>query len=410
MPTKPTDTFLLATNLNYAGGPFVGLPTKQAPPVLDGYTPGLVIAAENHNFIGNICGQWISNWLDLGTFNPDLDAHIVETDATGATGLAVANIGGTAASAFPLAVSANSGATGAAATIDNSLGGFGVTVTAVSGLAAVRATCTGSGPAVEALGTGGTGPGVRSTGGTSGAGASGGEFTGGGTAGHGIEATASNADGSAAVCTSDIASSEATVQVLRAGGGAPVRGLLQLQGTQDATAPLAGDFWRKSGASGFGRGAFRWYDEDGAPGGGGPGRQTAWSTENGLGYGYAESLGDSSESAGALTTKVTLTLGVSTSPGVPAGDYIVEYSGLTRVTSNVASRTKVQFFAAAALVDEIEADYAALFQKKSFFFQHKISLPAGGTNALSIRFFNVGGVGTSVISQAKIVCRGAYEA
>ncbi len=80
------------------------------------------------------------------------------------------------------------------------------------------------------------------------------------------------------------------------------------------------------------------------------------------------------------------------------------------MTSNVASRTKVQFFAAAAFVDEIEADYAALFQKKSFFFQHKISLPAGGTNALSIRFFNVGGAGTSVLSQAKIVCRGAYEA
>jgi len=410
MPTKPTDTFLLATNEFYATGPFVGDKTKEAPPVPDGYVPGVVIAAENHNYIGNICGQWISNWLDLGTFNADLDAHIVETDASGATGLAVLTVGGTAAAATALSVSANSGSGSAAASVNNSLGGFAIIGSTNGASAAIRGTCQGTAPGVEGLATGGSGPGVRGTGGTSGAGGSGGEFSGGGTDGHGIEATATNANGSAAVLSSDSGSSSATVQIVRTGAVAPVRGLMSLDGTGDPSAPAVGDLWRKLGASGFGRGAIRWYDEDGAAGGGGPGQQTAWSTTNGLGYGYADSLGDTAESTGTLTTKVGITLGVSTSPGLPAGDYIIEYSGLSRITAGLTSRTQIEFFAGGVLVDNVEVDYVALFQKKSFFFQHKISLPAGGINALSIRFFNVGGVGTSVVSQAKIVCRGAYEA
>jgi len=372
--------------------------------------PGVVIAAENHNFIGNICGQWISNWLDLGTFNADLDAHIVETDSSGATGLAVLTVGGTAAGATALSVSANGGATGSAISVTNSLNGFGVNAFSTGIRAAIRATCTGTGAAFETLGVGGSGPGIISTGGSVGAGATGGVFTGGGTDGHGVEATATNANGSAAVLSSDSGSSSATVQIVRTGVVAPVRGLMSLDGTSDPSAPAVGDFWRKSGASGFGRGAIRWYDEDGATGGGGPGQQTAWSTTNGLGYGYADSLGDTAESTGTLTTKVGITLGASTSPGLPAGDYIIEYSGLSRITAGLTSRTQIEFFAGGVLVDNVEVDYVALFQKKSFFFQHKISLPAGGTNALSIRFFNVGGVGTSVLSQAKIVCRGAYEA
>jgi hypothetical protein len=128
-----------------------------------------------------------------------------------------------------------------------------------------------------------------------------------------------------------------------------------------------------------------------------------------MGYGYADSLGDSSENAGVATPKVSTNLGASTSPGLPGGDYIIEFSGLTRISAGLASRTMVEFHDAGGLIDQVEEDYAALGQKKSFFFQHKITLPPGGTNLLSIRFYSVGGAGTSVISQAKIVARGAYE-
>ena len=83
MPTKPTVTFTLATNANYASGPFIGSATKVAPPTADGYVPGVIIDAEHHNFVGNAAGQWITDWVFLGTSAADEDAHLMETDSSG---------------------------------------------------------------------------------------------------------------------------------------------------------------------------------------------------------------------------------------------------------------------------------------------------------------------------------------
>lgn len=95
MATKPGTTFQLATNVNYDTGPFNGSATKlPASDVANGFIPGEEILAENHNYYLHWAGEWITNWVDLGTSAPDEDAHIVETDAEGASQIAQVVIGG----------------------------------------------------------------------------------------------------------------------------------------------------------------------------------------------------------------------------------------------------------------------------------------------------------------------------
>lgn len=216
MPTKPIDVYTFATNANYSTGPFTGSPTKVIPTDLgNGFVPGIGIPAAHHNYLWNISGSWINDWLSQGTSAADLDAHIVETDSTGQTNIAGLVLGGTAAGYQSLIVTENSGATSAAGSFTNSGGGFALLGTTNGASAAIRGVCTGTAPGVEgrALGTNnngvegvgrGTGAGVVGEGGNDGPGvvgtgggssfANGMEATGGAVGGHGILAV-TQADG-----------------------------------------------------------------------------------------------------------------------------------------------------------------------------------------------------------------------
>lgn len=92
MPTKPlAQPEYWATDAVYTTGPFIGQPQKVVPPgafAAEGHRPGSLFPtpAEYENSQQNgITG--LARWTFAGTYNPDADAHIVETDATGRAGL-----------------------------------------------------------------------------------------------------------------------------------------------------------------------------------------------------------------------------------------------------------------------------------------------------------------------------------
>lgn len=93
MATKPlTSPRLWATNALYTTGPFIGQPGKVDPGVgvaAEGHRPGSAFPtpAEFENSQQNRITDWVTNWLRLGTSDPDPDPHVVETGATGRAGL-----------------------------------------------------------------------------------------------------------------------------------------------------------------------------------------------------------------------------------------------------------------------------------------------------------------------------------
>ncbi len=94
MASKPGTSFTWATNANFSSGPAAGNPTKIfSPTPADGSIPGNAVLAEYYNYLFNATGQWISDWLVLGSSSGAEDAHIVETDSFGATGLAFLEVG-----------------------------------------------------------------------------------------------------------------------------------------------------------------------------------------------------------------------------------------------------------------------------------------------------------------------------
>jgi hypothetical protein len=208
MATKPVITYSFATNGNYTAGPFIGSPTKVIPgDFLNGSIPGQGIPAEWYNYLTNINGQWITDWLQYGTFNPTLDAHIVETDANGESNIATLTLGATAGTNYSLAVDINSGWAGPTSLFNNSAGESAIYAISNNGLiptilarspdavAVIQGEHTGTGGAgVYGTGTGtnntgvsgeGTGnaPGVSGIGGATGRGVQG---IGGATSGDGV--------------------------------------------------------------------------------------------------------------------------------------------------------------------------------------------------------------------------------
>ena len=92
MPTKPlTQPLLWADDAVYTTGPFIGSANKVVPAIgiaAEGHRPGALFptAAEHENSQQNRLTQ-LARWVFLGTFSPDPDAHLVETDATGRAGV-----------------------------------------------------------------------------------------------------------------------------------------------------------------------------------------------------------------------------------------------------------------------------------------------------------------------------------
>lgn len=197
MPTKPVTSYSFATNTLYSVGPFTGDPTKVVPGDLaNGLVPGDGIPAGWLNYLFAIAGDW-SGWLLAGTYDPDQDAHLVETDSDGFASFAQVTIGGTSASLQALIVTQNTGAQSAAGLFSNTGTGFAIAATAVGSSAAVRGLNTGTGAGVEGVALGTNNVGVKGTGqGT----ASGGEFTGGAT-GPGVTCTGGASGDYGALCT-----------------------------------------------------------------------------------------------------------------------------------------------------------------------------------------------------------------
>jgi hypothetical protein len=333
MATKPATAFVHATFATYTVGPFVGSANKLVVPTGtgEGWVPGQDIDAESANYLLNIVGDWLTNWVLLGSNTADEDAHIVETDATGVASLVRADLGGGAVETdFPLTIRAlnagapipvgaqialadaiciditNGSATRAAATIQNNGGHYAAQLTTNGASGTALFTSNGSGSAVIAVANG---------------------------AGSGIEATASS--GPAAAFLNDSGAASPIIVAGRTVGPAPTRGSLLIPTQVSAAAAVDGEFWKKAGFSGFGRGAFRWVDDDGAPGGGAPGYQTAWSTQNGQGREAVSVAGPDTEAAGAFKGVASITLDSAGSPGHPQGDYEISVSSRIWVTTDV---------------------------------------------------------------------------
>jgi hypothetical protein len=182
---KPVTSFTFATNTNYSVGPESGNPTKIIPGDLaNGMVPGDGVPAAWNNYLFNICGDF-SVWVLAGSSDPDLDAHLVETDVDGFGALAQLTLGGTAAALQALIVTQNTGAQSSAIFVTNTGTGSGVLSSAVGSVAAIKGTNTGTGPGLEGVGNGTNNIGVVGQGqGT----AAGGSFTG-GALGPGVVAT-----------------------------------------------------------------------------------------------------------------------------------------------------------------------------------------------------------------------------
>jgi hypothetical protein len=420
MATKPSTIFTFATDAVFGSGPANTFATKIVPgSITQGFIPGTGVNAEWVNYLFNITGQWLTDWLDLGSFVATLDAHLIETDALGNAQIAALELGNTASGDLALLVQENSGATGAAAILSNNSGGFAINASASGPLAVMRATATGSGDGIEVnhFGSGGginaqAGPagssaGIEAFGG--GLGGSGGIFTGGGAGGHGAVGVGTGVNSAGGIFTAPGNSDEAPLQAFHSAGGPFQRGTLHLNPSGIPTGALDGDVWKDGGLATFGRGRLQWWDDDGAPGGGGAGEQTAWSSENGLGFASFESLTLAGESAAVITTKVSGSIGINISPGDPDGKYVVEYYASVNLGLGAAlgTRCEVEFTDASGVVETVEMNFASLFSKKPVYFLHIVDFVS--IEALSIRFRSLSAGNLVEISNARIVARGAYE-
>lgn len=114
MPTKPvTSPPIWASNANWTVGPHAGQPTKVAPSAgeaQNGQVGGQTYKGQWSNYLGNLLSGWVTNWLALGSSAGAADAHIVETNALGATTLRAMTILGGAATTVGLFATGTTGA------------------------------------------------------------------------------------------------------------------------------------------------------------------------------------------------------------------------------------------------------------------------------------------------------------
>lgn len=302
MPTKPGTTYTHATDLNFGSGPASGQPTKIVDPAAtsQGFIPGQGVDAEAVNYLFNLSGAWMSDWVSLGTSAADLDAHIIETDANGTAAIATINAGNTAATTSAITAVENSGATAVTITATNSSGGVALGALASGGGVGVSAdvfdTCDGVIGQVR-------GSGVAVTGRVF-AGATGAALKGEGQVGGG------------------------PVLDLEFNATTPARGLAALQATDEPTAPATGDVWRRpdeSAGTYDRRGGIEFQDDLGAPGKTGPGKLRAWATPEGVEF-FASSVVGPNQN---ISNTVFVTAGSLTIPKeVPLGQYVIEWSSV----------------------------------------------------------------------------------
>lgn len=155
MPTKPLSTFTFATDANFSSGPATGNPVKVTPTgAAQGYVPGDGIESETVNYLFNICGQWVTDWLAQGSNAADQDAHLVETDANGRISTALLTVGGHASLAPSCTMVAPAGG-GNVLDVTGDGSNIAALFTSPGAQAALRARNSSTGPALvaQAIGT-----------------------------------------------------------------------------------------------------------------------------------------------------------------------------------------------------------------------------------------------------------------
>lgn len=403
MPTKPPIASpVIATNANYAAGARVGDPTKilHGTPA-DGWTPGAIDVAEFYNHYVNEFGQWVTNWVSQGTSVGDLNAHIIETDSDGLTSIATVDVGGTGHVTATL---------GAAFSVTNNTGAGTGSRTALF--------VADQGRAVEAVNSSSTQPTMYLSN----------DFSGGGLVlqvqaidgGKIAEFQAFNdpADGidvdalGTGKYGAQIRASFDGLPILildRLTGATPTRGAISMPGQLLApSAPANNDLWKTAGGLGTSRGHLEWEDAGGAAGLV-KGTQRAWSTEGGLGYAQAESIGPNTTTLGTFVNEVTLTIDRAGAPtGTdPNGDYIVEWCALIS-NSGAGNPEVVLRFVGPGFSRQVNYKLPAIGDDVAVTFRKRFAY-AGGLNTWTLDFHSSIAGQIVEISESSIVARGAYE-
>lgn len=436
MPTKPIVQFTFATDANYLSGPALGNPTKIIPGDLNqGYVPGDGIVAEWENYLLNICGEW-TVWLIGGSSLGAEDAHIVETNSSGATALAALDVtGGAATSTGIYAVGSlgagpatgvtgqgiaagpgidglggNGGTSGAG---DAFTGGFGVRGFSGTGAgtAGVLGVGNSSGTHAGGLFIGGSsgGRGLEATGvGTS----SGALFTGGATNGAGLIAIAggtagvgvsgqSNALGTTAgagvlgTATGDATGVSATATdgygiVAQSDTTSPTRAALRIiPQNADPSTPAEGDFVYRSDLD-----ELRIYQNSRY--------QSVWSTPDGRTFGSSSEQSDTNNNAAAYTTLATATLSPPFDPQQEGTVWLwcsAEF-GAAGGTIHTTFDVRVRDLTAgvdiwAQTIDHPAAVAGPIFDRP-WSIQLRYVLPATGTRNIALQFRIAGGVGSGI--------------
>lgn len=244
MPTKPvTAPPIWSSNATWTSGPHTGIATKVAPSAgqaQNGHVGGETYKAQFQNYVDNLLTTWVATWLALGTANPDGDAHIVESDATGRVQARRLEVGSGLANLTAINVLQPSGnATGiysrGGATSGNAIVGESTTTAAaILGFGSLGPGVDGSGlPGVRGTGVGTTGTGVEGQGGSVDGigvqGTAGGNGTGvrgiGGASGTGVWGSTTDTTNNYGVYGSVGAGATTSVAGVRASGVGDARGL-----------------------------------------------------------------------------------------------------------------------------------------------------------------------------------------
>ena len=420
MPTKPSTTFTFATDANFSSGPANGFPTKIVPgSPTQGFIPGTGINAEWVNYLFHHTGEWITDWLDLGTSSPDVDAHIVETSSGGRVSGASGNFGSTASVEPALYVENNTGAIiDVASFVQN---GAGTAVFINSNQISLRARTSDDGFACLDIASAGlNSPGMVIEGGslndsqaiqaTGGVGAT--EvikLTGQGGTGRGIFSDTSAGDGGGALFRVDNSSLHSIIEMDIVGSN-PFRGALLFPEQEEPISPTVGDMWKTASLTNVNRGWLEYWDDNGAVGGGGEGKLRLWATPGGAGYFYTASEGDSASTSTTYATKLNLVLDATDEQSSGPGRYIVEMTCQIRPNNASLPRAKVRWRdPASATINEVEINFDQDGQDKPVSFFTEYDWDGISADTFDIQFATQTVGQEVIISKVRLVARGAYD-
>lgn len=386
-----------------------------------------------------------ARWVEVGTFDADADAHVVETDATGESHLAQLEIVSPAAASYGITVTATattngvgliaiggSGANGRGATLRGGTGasvgaacvggdggGIGVTgdgvlgaaggaftggatgdgLTATGGATSGRgATCLGTSTGAGVFATGGAsnGPGIQAQpGGTSGFGVDGrshatstanGAAVRGLATADGIGVLGSAADGYGVVATSDTTS--------------PTRSALRVTPQNaDPTTLADGDVWHNSTT-----------DELSARIASGN-RRLLWRT-NGQCYGHAYDPGPATDNTGVTwATACAAAVGVPTAPprtGLVRIRATCEVGRDTSAAGNIAIRLRDTTSGVTITSRTVELFQATGTYERDVVIETTYSVPAAGARNFELQFQRSGGSDAVAIRNCSVVIDGMF--